>query len=98
MNLNEINFTKKDVEDFMEKLNVKAVLENIDKMSANSESNFSFSHNLNKYKYPISISFKGIQLSSYAEKETLSKINTDDLTTDQNSEYQVIKARNGEFA
>lgn len=97
MKLNEINFTKKDVEDFMEELNVNAVLENIDKMSANSESKFS-SYNLNKYTNSISISFKGVQLSNYAEKETLSKVNTDDLTTDQNSEYRVINILNGEFA
>ncbi|MBD5430734.1 hypothetical protein [Lactobacillus sp.] len=49
MNLNDINFTEKDVQDFMEELDIDAILENINNMPADNESEFSYSHNTNFY-------------------------------------------------
>ena len=42
MNLNDISFTEKDVQDFMEELDIDAILENINNMPVENESKFSY--------------------------------------------------------
>lgn len=47
MDLSDVNFTEKDVREFMDNLDVDAILYNIDHMSSDDQYKSSFSHNGN---------------------------------------------------
>lgn len=49
MSLNDIDFTEKDVEDFMNSINVDALLKNIDEMPNDDNYESSFSHDADFY-------------------------------------------------
>lgn len=46
MDLSKVQFTEKDIQDYMDSLDVDAILKNIDKMPSDSDYESSFSHDI----------------------------------------------------